>query len=128
MIGWRMQWGYVWGCGWRGGFGGDSEMRHLTRPQLRIPAQPTLIGETMQLVLEVPSNLPDASHCTPQEFLHEAKLAMAVKLFEMKRLFYGMAASLIGMGRVEFLAELHRYGVPMIDLDQEDLAWDFANA
>ena len=56
----------------------------------------------MQLVLEVPSNLPDAAHCTPQEFLHEAKLAMAVKLFEMRRLSSGMAASLIGMGRVEF--------------------------
>ena len=83
----------------------------------------------MQLALEVPSNLPDAAHCTPQEFLHESKLAMAVKLFEMKRLSSGMAASLIGMGRVEFfLAELHRYGVPMIDLDQEDWAWDLANA
>ena len=45
------------------GFGGDSAMRHLTRPQLRIPAQPTLIGETMQLVLGVPSHLPDAAHC-----------------------------------------------------------------
>ena len=82
----------------------------------------------MQLLLEVPSNLPDAAHCTPQEFLREAKLAMAVKLFEMKRLSSGMAASLIGMSRVAFLAELHRYGVAMIDLDQDDLAQDLANA
>jgi hypothetical protein len=36
---------------------------------------------------------------------------MAVTLFEMKRLSSGMAASLIGMSRVEFLSELHRYGV-----------------
>jgi predicted HTH domain antitoxin len=97
-------------------------------PQLKISSQATFLGETMQLVLEVPSNLPDAAHCTQQEFLHEAKLSMAVKLFEMKRLSSGMAASLIGMGRVEFLAELHRYGVPMIDLDQDDLAQDIANA
>jgi predicted HTH domain antitoxin len=88
----------------------------------------TKSGETMQLLLEVPSNLPDAAHCTPQEFLREAKLSMAVKLFEMKRLSSGMAASLIGMSRVEFLAELHRYGVAMIDLDQDDLAQDLANA
>jgi len=53
---------------------------------------------------------------------------MAIKLFEMKRLSSGMAAAFIGMSRVEFLAELHRYGVPMIDLDQNELAQDVSNA
>jgi len=76
----------------------------------------------MQLLVEVPSNLPDAAQCTPQQFMHEAKLAMAIKLFEMKRLSSGMAASLIGMTRVQFLGELHRYDVPMIDLDENELA------
>jgi predicted HTH domain antitoxin len=82
----------------------------------------------MQLLLEVPNNLPDAAHCTPQQFMHEAKLAMAIKLFEMKRLSSGMSAALIGMNRVEFLAALHRYGVAMIDLDEDDLAQDLSNA
>jgi predicted HTH domain antitoxin len=82
----------------------------------------------MQLVVEVPGNLPDAAQCTPQQFMHEAKLAMAMKLFEMKRLSSGMAAMLIGMSRIEFLGELHRYGVPMIDLDQNELAQDISNA
>ena len=82
----------------------------------------------MQLLVEVPSNLPDAAQCTPQQFMHEAKLAMAIKLFEMKRLSSGMAALLIGMSRMQFLGELHRYGVPMIDLDENDLAQDIINA
>lgn len=82
----------------------------------------------MQLLVEVPSNLPDAAQCTPQQFMHEAKLAMAIKLFEMKRLSSGMAASLIGMTRMQFLGELHRYDVPMIDLDKNKLAQDIANA
>ena len=82
----------------------------------------------MQLLVEVPSNLPDAAQCTPQQFMHEAKLAMAIKLFEMKRLSSGMAASLIGMTRVQFLGELHRNDVPMIDLDENELAQDIANA
>jgi hypothetical protein len=30
--------------------------------------------------------------------------------------------------RVEFLAELHRFGVPMIDLDQDELTQDLTNA
>ena len=82
----------------------------------------------MQLLLEVPGNLPDAAQCTPQQFIKEAKLAMAIKLFEMKRLSSGMAATLIGMNRVEFLGELHRYCVPMIDLDHNELSQDLINA
>ena len=82
----------------------------------------------MQILVEVPANLPDAAQCTPQQFMHEAKLAMAVKLYEMKRLSSGMAASLVGMSRVEFLGELHIYGVPMIDLDDTELAQDMTNA
>lgn len=53
---------------------------------------------------------------------------MVIKLFEMKRLSSGVAATLIGMSRVEFLAELHRYGLPMIDFDQNELAQDVSNA
>jgi predicted HTH domain antitoxin len=72
----------------------------------------------MQILVEVPAHMPDAAQCSPQQFMQDAKLAMAVKLFEMKRLSSGMAASLIGMSRVQFLSELHRFNVPMIDLDQ----------
>jgi predicted HTH domain antitoxin len=82
----------------------------------------------MQLLVEVPTNLPDAAQCTPQQFMREAKLAMAIKLYEMKRLPSGMAASLVGMSRVQFLGELHLYGVPVIDLDETELAEDFINA
>ena len=82
----------------------------------------------MQLLVEVPSHLSDAAHCTPQQLLQDAKLAMAIKLFEMKRLSSGMAASLIGMARVQFLAELYRFGVLMIDLVDDELAQDFFNA
>jgi predicted HTH domain antitoxin len=82
----------------------------------------------MQLLVEVPSNMPDAAQCTPQQFMHEAKLAMAIKLFEMKRLSSGMAALLIGMTRMQFLGELHRYGVSMIDLDADELVQDIVNA
>jgi len=38
---------------------------------------------------------------------------VAVKLFEMKRLSSGMAASLVGMDRVTFLLSLPRYGAAM---------------
>jgi len=82
----------------------------------------------MHILIEVPVNLPDAIQCTPQQFVQEAKMAMAVKLYEMKRLSSGMAASLVGMGRVEFLGELHHYGIAVIDLDDDELAEDITNA
>jgi len=82
----------------------------------------------MQILLEVPHSLLDAVHCTPQEFGREAKMAMAAKLYEMKRLSSGMAADLAGVSRVGFLAELHRYGVPVIDLTNEELESDIKNA
>lgn len=82
----------------------------------------------MNIIVEVPSNLPDAVQCTPLEFSREAKLAMAVKLYEMKRLSSGMAAALAGVGRVEFLLELHRFGASVIDLTRAELDADVANA
>ena len=49
---------------------------------------------------------------------------MAAKLFEMKRLSSGMAAALLGIGRVTFLLKLADFNVLMIDLSEEDLLSD----
>jgi len=78
----------------------------------------------MQLIIEYPKLLPDALQQTRADFEQEAKMAMAVKLFEMKRLSSGIAARLAGMDRVTFLLSLHRYGVAMIDLDAEELLFE----
>lgn len=82
----------------------------------------------MQLVIDYPQLLPDALQQTRADFEQEAKMAMAVKLFEMKRLSSGMAAKLAGVDRATFLLSLHRYGVAMIDLDDEDLLANLHNA
>ena len=82
----------------------------------------------MPLVVDYPDFLPDALQQTPSQFEREAKMAMAVKLFEMKRLSSGLAAQLVGMDRFSFLLELHRYGVAMIDLDERELESDIASA
>ncbi len=55
-------------------------------------------------------------------------MAMAVKLFEMKQLSSGIAASLVGMDRLSFLLNLHRFGVAMIDLEESELAADIEHA
>ena len=82
----------------------------------------------MQLVIDYPPSLPDMLQQSRKQFEQEARMAMAVKLFEMKRLSSGMAAKLVGMDRVSFLLSLSSYGVPMIDLDVEELQSDVDHA
>jgi predicted HTH domain antitoxin len=82
----------------------------------------------MQMQVEYPDNFPDALAETRQEFESEAKLAMAAKLYEMKRLSSGQAAQMLGMDRVEFLLSLHRVGTPAINLSEEELLSDIRNA
>ena len=83
---------------------------------------------TLQLTIDYPDTFPDALGHTREQFEQEAKWAMAAKLFEMKRLSSGMAASLLGIDRVTFLLKLADFNVPMIDLSEEDLLSDLANA
>ncbi len=81
-----------------------------------------------KLLIEYPESLPDVLRETRIEFEKEAKMAMAVKLFEMKRLSSGMAAQLIGIPRASFLLQLHLYGVCAVNLDKEDLREEINNA
>ena len=81
-----------------------------------------------QFNVEYPRNLPDLLQVTKQAFENEARMAMAVKLFELKRISSGMAAELAGCGRVDFLLGLHRFNVLMIDLEEEELLSDMENA
>ena len=84
----------------------------------------------MNNLLKIPysSKLPDALHISSKQFELEAVMAMAVKLFELKKLSSGMAASLVGIDRVSFLLSLHSYGVDMIDIDPDEIQVDFENA
>ncbi len=82
----------------------------------------------MQLIVNYPDKLPDALQESAEQFEHEAKMAMAAKLYELKRISSGTAALLVGMERVTFLLSLQHYGVNVIDLSDEDLQSDFSNA
>lgn len=61
------------------------------------------------------------------EFVQEAKLLLALKLFEVGRISSGRAAELSGLPRVEFLYQAGRLGVPVADLDDEEMDREFAD-
>jgi predicted HTH domain antitoxin len=62
---------------------------------------------------------------SPEAFEHEAKMALAVKLFELGRLTSGQAARLAGIPRVTFLLECHRFGVPSVAWDRDEIETEF---
>ena len=82
----------------------------------------------MELIVNYPEKLPDALQQSSEQFEREAKMAMAVKLYEMKRISSGTAAALAGVERVKFLLDLHRYGIVAIDLSTDELQMDLDNA
>ncbi len=82
----------------------------------------------LQMRIDYPEILPDALQKSRDQFEHEAKMAMAVKLFEMQRLSSGQAASLVGLDRVTFLLQLHQFGAAMLDLADDELLADVEHA
>jgi predicted HTH domain antitoxin len=65
---------------------------------------------------------------SPQEFESEARLLLAVKLYELDRISTGAAAELAGMSRVAFMFELSRFGLSPMGQRPGELAEDLANA
>ena len=84
----------------------------------------------MNNLLKIPysSKLPDLLHLSTEKFEQEATMAMAVKLFELKKISSGMAAALVGVDRVSFLLSLHDYGVDMISISPDEISVDLENA
>ena len=48
---------------------------------------------------------------SPEEFEDEARLLLAIKLYELGRISTGVASELAGMSRVAFMFELARFGL-----------------
>lgn len=81
-------------------------------------------------VLEIryPQELLVSLKKTPEEFEAEAKILLAVKLYETGQVSTGMAARLAGLERVAFLFELDRFGLSPIGTEPDEIAQDLANA
>ena len=87
---------------------------------------------SLQITIDYPASLLDDLQKTSEQFeqevRQEVKWAAAARLFEMKYISPGMAARLLGTDRISFLLGLHRYGVPMINLEEEEILYDLENA
>lgn len=63
-----------------------------------------------------------------EEFEDEARLLLAIKLYELGRVSTGVAAELAGISRVAFIFELGRFGLSPVGQLPDEIAEDLANA
>lgn len=84
----------------------------------------------MEQTLTIPYDeaLLEAMQLSPERFAEEARLLLAIKLYEVGRLSSGLAAQLAGLDRVSFLFELGRFGVSPIGVDPDELTADMRHA
>lgn len=74
-----------------------------------------------EITLSIPEESISALHVPVDRAGDELRMLAAAKLFELKRLSSGAAARLAGVPRTVFLQRLGDYGIPVLDLTEEEL-------
>lgn len=74
------------------------------------------------LSLPYPDDLLITSGKSPSELEAELTFLLAVKLFELRRLSLGKAAEFCNMDKLRFMYELGRLQIPVINLDNDQIA------
>lgn len=74
------------------------------------------------LSLSYPDDLLITSGNSPQELEEKLLFLLAVKLFELRRLSLGKAARFCRMSKLKFMYEIGRLQVPVINLDDDQIA------
>lgn len=83
---------------------------------------------TLTLTIEYPSDLLLSLKEHQADFEQEARLLLAVKLYELGRISTGTAAQIAGVSRVNFLFALQQFSISPIATTPDELAQDIANA
>jgi predicted HTH domain antitoxin len=72
--------------------------------------------------LPYPTDLLITSGKSPTDLEAEMLFLLAVKLFELHRLSLGKAAEFCNMGKLQFMYELGRLQIPVMNLDDDQIA------
>jgi len=73
------------------------------------------------ITLKVPESLFWRDAKSGDAVEQRSRFLLALKYFELGEITSGQAAAMSGLSRVAFLTEASRYGVPVADLDDEEL-------
>lgn len=75
--------------------------------------------------IEYPESWAAAAGASLERFEEEARMALAMKLFEMGRLTSGQAARLAGVSRTAFLLSCPQWNVPTVAWDAAEISAEF---
>lgn len=82
----------------------------------------------IEMNIPIPEGLPQSLKMSEVEFTREARMLLAVKLYELGKVTAGVAAQIAGVERLVFLASLVNYGVPAINIKDEEVELEIASA
>lgn len=81
-----------------------------------------------QIVWDIPEDVLFALDQPTDVFAREAKLLLAIKLYEVGKLTTGLAAQFAGVPRSAFFHALSEHGISPFGTDVDELESDVANA
>ena len=73
------------------------------------------------VMIDLPESVLLTTGQSRDEFVKEAKFLLMAKLFEMGRISSGKAAEICGMPRIDFIYAVGKMGIPVVQLDEEEL-------
>ena len=76
---------------------------------------------SIALKLDIPEGAFSAIRKSPSEFVHEMRLAAAVKWYELGMISQEKAAEIAGLSRMEFIVSLAKFGVSPFQYTAEDI-------
>ena len=74
------------------------------------------------VMIDLPESVLLTTGQSRDEFVKEAKFLLMAKLFEIGRVSSGKAAEICGMPRIDFIYEVGKLGIPVVQLDEDELA------
>ena len=81
----------------------------------------------VSISIKLPETVFSALRKNPDEFVHEMRIAAAVKWYEVGQISQNKAAEVAGITRAEFINALFRYQVDFMQYTAEELAEEMAN-
>ncbi len=76
--------------------------------------------QTVELKLNVPEEILYTLNESKKEFTNKMKFYAAIELFKEHKLSMGKAAKLAEMNKINFMFELGKHNIPVIDYDEDD--------
>jgi len=75
---------------------------------------------TTELILRVPEDILHTLNETKNDFIKTMKLFTAMELYKMQKLSMGKASELAEMNKIDFMFELGKHEIPVINYDTDD--------